>query len=269
MTNSRGLWIASSILLVLVLVNSYYIYDLNGQVTGLRDEIRGTSRPIAASAAGQNEAQGSSFSITAKRIPIVAVSEDESGVMGELNLRLMPGSNDILINTNPFLEPDVQYAVKKAVAYAESRQPGYKFDKDFVFNFSSTGALLIGGGSAGAAAAILTVAVLEDRKIKTDTAITGSINEDGTIGEVGGILEKTKAVSEAGYKNFLIPRGQSRITYYEKQVQRRSTDLGFDVFRSTYVPKTLNLSRVAKEELGLNVVEVSNVDEALPYFIEK
>jgi hypothetical protein len=35
------------------------------------------------------------------------------------------------------------------------------------------------------------------------------------------------------------------------------------------VPKTLNLSRVAKEELGLNVVEVSNVDEALPYFIEE
>jgi len=35
------------------------------------------------------------------------------------------------------------------------------------------------------------------------------------------------------------------------------------------VPKTLNLSRVAKEELGLNVVEVSNVDEALHYFIEE
>jgi len=35
------------------------------------------------------------------------------------------------------------------------------------------------------------------------------------------------------------------------------------------VPKTLNLSRVAKEELGLNVVEVYNVDEALPYFIEE
>ena len=136
---------------------------------------------------------------------------DESGVMGELNLRLMPDSNDILIKTNPFLEPDVQYAVKKAVAYSESRQSSYKFDKDFVFNFSSTGALFIGGGSAGAAAAILTITVLEDRKLKTDTAITGSINEDGTIGEVGGILEKTKAVSEAGYKNFLICRIEAEL----------------------------------------------------------
>jgi hypothetical protein len=35
------------------------------------------------------------------------------------------------------------------------------------------------------------------------------------------------------------------------------------------VPKTLNLSRVAKEELRLNIVEVSTVNEALPYFIEE
>ena len=38
--------------------------------------------------------------------------------------------------------------------------------------------------------------------------------------------------------------------------------------RSKYVPKTLNISQAAKEELGLNVVEVSNIDKALPYFFE-
>jgi predicted S18 family serine protease len=268
MTNNRGLWIVSSILLILLLVNSYYIYDLNRQVSTLRDEIRDISRPIVPSVSGQNELHRSSFSIAEKGIPIVAVSNDESGVMSEMNLRLIPGSNDILINTNPFLEPDVQYAVKTAVTYPESRDPNYKFDKDFVFNFTSTKAQLIGGESAGAAAAIVTIAALENKELKNDAVITGTINEDGTIGEIGGVLEKTKAVDDAGYKYFLIPEGQSNITYYERQVQRQSTDLGFDILRSKYVPKTLNLAKAAKDELGLNIIEVSNVDEALPYFIE-
>jgi predicted S18 family serine protease len=75
-------------------------------------------------------------------------------------------------------------------------------------------------------------------------------------------------VSDAGYKYFLIPQGQADVIYYERQVERRSTDLGFDIMRSKYVPRTLNISQAAFEELGLNVIEVSNIDEALPYFFE-
>jgi hypothetical protein len=51
-------------------------------------------------------------------------------------------------------------------------------------------------------------------------------------------------------------------------VQRRSTDLGFDILRSKYIPRSLDLSKAAKDEWGLNIVEVSDVDDALPYFIE-
>lgn len=98
--------------------------------------------------------------------------------------------------------------------------------------------------------------------------ITGTINEDGSVGRIGGVLEKTKAVSASGYKNFLIPMGQSDITYYERQIQRRPIDSGIDVLISEYVPKTLDLSETAKDELGLNIIEVSDVEEALPYFIE-
>lgn len=90
--------------------------------------------------------------------------------------------------------------------------------------------------------------------------------QDGYIGQIGSVLEKTKAVSDAGYKNVLIPMSQADITYYERKVERRSSDLGFDIMRSRYVPRTLNLIQAAKEVLGLNVIEVSSIDEALPYF---
>lgn len=232
----------------------------------MNEEVRELSSPLGLSVPSQSNLPGASITIAQKSIPIVAATDDEIRVMGRMNLRLISGSNDILINTNPFSEPDVQYAVKKAVGVAQSRHPGSRRDMDFVFNFTSTRAQLIGGESAGAAAAILTIAALGDKDIKEDAVITGTINEDGSIGHIGSVLEKTKAVSYAGYKIFLIPRGQANITYYERQVERRSTDLGFDIMRSRYVPKTLNISQAAKEELGLNVIEVSNIDEVLPYF---
>lgn len=263
MADNKGLWL----LFALLLVNSYFIYDLNEQISELDREI---SRPQDAPVFDRNGQQNFSFAIAERSIPIVAVAGDDRGVVGELNLRLIPGNNDILINANPFLEPDVQYAIKKAVTYAESRDPDYKFDKDFVFNFnfSSPRADLIGGESAGAAAAILTIAALEGKDLKDDAVITGTIDEDGSVGRVGGVLEKTKAVSASGYKNFLIPTGQSNITYYERQVQRRPIDSGVDILISEYVPKTLDLSQAANDKLGLNIIEVLDLEEALPYFIE-
>lgn len=267
MANNRGLWIFSGVLLVLLLVNSYYIYSLSERISSLDDAVK--SMPARDAVSMQGVPRVSDFSIVEKSIPIVAVSNDESGIVDEMNLKLIPGSNDILINTNPFLEPDVQYAVKTAVTYAISRAPGYSFDKDFIFNFSSTDAQLIGGESAGAATAILAIAGLENKELKKDSVITGTINEDGSIGEIGGVLEKAKAVADAGYRYFLVPDGQSEITYYERQVERQSTDMGFDILRSRYVPKTLDLAEAAKDEWGINIIEVSSIDEALPYFVDE
>jgi predicted S18 family serine protease len=261
---SKLLWVFTIILLILFLINSYYISNLNDQVVQLKQAVKELPRIEAPST--QNKAK-SSFVIAKKDMPIVAVSNDKEGMVNKMELKLIPGNNDILINTNPYLEPDVQYAVKTAVKYAISRTPNYQNDKDFIFDFDAAKVQLIGGESAGAAATILVIADLENKRIKKDAVITGTINPDGTIGKVGSVLEKTKAVSDAGYKYFLVPEGQSNLTYYERQLQRQSTDFGFDILESKYVPKTLNLAKAAKDAWGLNVVEVKTIDQALPYFI--
>ena len=118
MNNGRRLWIAIGILLLLSLANSYYIYSLNEGLSTLKDEVRELSSPLRLSVRSQSDPPGGSITIAQKSMPIVAVTDDEMGVMGRINLRLIPGSNDILINTNPFSEPDVQYAVKMALAIA-------------------------------------------------------------------------------------------------------------------------------------------------------
>lgn len=200
-----------------------------------------------------------------KKISIVAVSNKGDGVVGKLNLRLIPGNNNVLIDTNPFSEPDIQYSVNKAVTVAKLRT-NYNYDKDFIFNYDIQPSDLIGGGSAGAATTILTIAALEGKDIKDNVIISGTINDDGTIGPVAGLLEKAKAVSDAGYKKFLIPKGQSTITFFEKQVSKKSTG-GFEILSTHLVPTKVNLNDLAGK-WGLEIIEVSNIDEALSYFIE-
>ena len=201
-------------------------------------------------------------------IPIVAVTNDGRGVVGYLHLKLVPGNGEILVNANPFVEPDIQYSLQKAVNYAKQYTHLEHSSMDFIFSYNISGAQLIGGESAGAASTILAIATLLNKSIKKDAVITGVIYPDGTIGRVGGIMEKAYAVAKAGYKYFLIPKGQSRIVYYEKVTKKEPLGYGFYLYNTYYVPHVIDLKEVAKKEWNLTVVEVSNIQEALPYFID-
>ena len=85
----------------------------------------------------------------------------------------------------------------------------HKLDYDFPFAVDIESGD-IGGPSAGLA---FTLGVLDEltpgeltggRKV----AVTGTINEDGTVGDVGGVSQKTAAVIRTGAKYFLVPPGE-------------------------------------------------------------
>ena len=107
-----------------------------------------------------------------------------------------------------------------------------------------------------------------NKNIRRGVVITGTINPDGSIGKVAGILEKAKAVADSGYKTFLVPKGQSKINYYEKVVEKQPTVFGFTLLNTRYVRRTIDLKDVAEKEWGLDVEEVSNIDEAMQYVFE-
>jgi len=204
--------------------------------------------------------------ITTRTIPIVAVSSDGKGVIGKLEVKLIPGNNNVFIETNPFSQEDLQYSLNKAVLVAKLKVKNYKYDKDFVFSYH-TDANVIGGESAGAAATIAIIAALTNSKLKNDCVITGTIEPDGTIGKVAGLIEKAFAVAKANYSCFLIPYGQSKIRYYEKVVKPINIVRGFTILNTYYEPKEINLIEIAKKEWNLTVIEVKTIDEALKYFI--
>ena len=206
-------------------------------------------------------------SVVERSVPVVAVTTDGKGVVGTMTVKLIPGNNNVLLDTNPFAETDLQYSANVAIAVAKQLAKNYAYDRDFIISFD-VDSQLIGGESAGAAMTIAAFAAMENRKIRDDVAITGTINPDGRIGKVGGVLEKAKAAADAGYSIFLVPKGQSKLTYYEERVEKEPFGFGIYIYNRYYVPKTVDLKKMAKEEWGMDVIEVENINEAIKHMVE-
>jgi len=66
----------------------------------------------------------------------------------------------------------------------------------------------IDGPSAGGLTTVGVLAAILGHDVRTDAAMTGTINPDGTIGPVGGIPQKLEGAAEANKKLVLVPASQ-------------------------------------------------------------
>lgn len=199
-------------------------------------------------------------------VPIVAVTSAGKGVLNRGDVEIRSGQGRVLIDTNPFVEPDTQQSLEIAKSVAEKYTRMSLRSMDAIYSVSRTDAKLVGGPSAGAAFTVATIAAIEGKKIRDDAAITGTISPDGTIGQIGGVVEKLTAAAENGKRLFLVPRGQGTATYYEQRVQREQR--GFiTIERINYVPKTLDLNAFA-QQWETEVREVGTIAEAVGLMVE-
>ena len=200
-------------------------------------------------------------------VPIVAVTASgDKGVLSNAVVEISPGKGRLLLNTNPFVEPDTQQSIETAKTIAEQFTKHSLADRDVIYSIENSEAKLVGGPSAGASFAVATIAAIENRQINAETVMTGTIEEDGSIGQIGGVIEKAQAAAEAGKKLFLVPLGQSKIVYYSKETTQEKRG-NFTIQRTRYVPKTLDLNEYALEQWGIQVKEVKNIQEAVDLMI--
>jgi len=120
------------------------------------------------------------------------------------------GSGNIFIATYPLTQVDTQISTRfaKEIACKHSKEDCSTYDFFYTIRADSP---IIGGPSAGAAIAVLTLAELEGLQIQKNTAITGTINSGGFIGPVGGVVEKIDVAANQGILRVLVPKGE-RIT---------------------------------------------------------
>lgn len=188
-----------------------------------------------------------------------AVGETKNGYFGvitHINVTMMNGSGNVYFSASPLTQIDMQGSAKLAVDVACALAGVDESKYDFLFYVHSDSPI-VGGPSAGATMTVATLALIENMKLNDSVAMTGMINPDGSIGPVGGILEKGEAVAKAGKKLFLIPKGQM-IEYETKYVRQG----GWIIARNVPV----NVSEELYQKYGLIVKEVDDINQAFYYF---
>ncbi len=216
---------------------------------------------------------------TPYHLKLLAVQEEGPqkyiGSDADLYLELKEGSGRVFLETFPLTKMDTQISTRFAKEIACKH---FKLDcnqYDFIFTIKAK-SNIIGGPSAGAAIAALTTIAVLDLDYNKDITITGTINSGGTIGQVGGVKEKLIAASQAGLKKVLIAKGsgQSGLTEKEETEKKETVTKKNETKDNQSGTKTkteietakelpLNLVQFAKENLSLEVVEVSDLDQVL------
>jgi len=196
-------------------------------------------------------------------IEIPAVDSNGNGVSTNLIVEVLPGSGRTLVDIDNLLfwadtQSSIRMAKDVAVNYTKMDLGKY----DIIYHVDAN-ASIIGGPSAGAAITIATVAALQDKRLKNNVMITGSINHDGTIGPVGEITGKAKVAKEKNATLFLVPLLQSREVTYEER--KYCKNFGFTEFCTIeQIPVQINV----QETIGIQIREVGSIEEALKYFYE-
>ncbi len=180
------------------------------------------------------------------RMKLLAVTETPYGMRGsiaDLELTITLGSGRVFIDSFPLTKLDTQVSTRfaKEVACNYLKLDCSRVDFFYVIRAKSP---IVGGPSAGAAITLLTIALLNNTKLREDMAITGTINSGGFIGPVGGLPAKIRAAKEAGFKIVLIPPGQMI-------VNESNT--------------TIDLRKLASY-LGIKIIPVSHISQVLAYF---
>jgi uncharacterized protein len=194
---------------------------------------------------------------------VTSTSGRYEGEILRVYARFVEGTGKVFIATSPKIGIELQSSAETAFEIAK-QVSNIKVDNfDCMLTVTANKSIdVVDGPSAGAAITVLLSFMLLGEAPQRDVVITGAIQSDGTIGKVGGIIEKAIAAAENGAKVFLVPKGQSTVTIYVEEVTRIGPLRIIE-----YKPENVNVQEYLEEQgYSIEVIEVSNIFEALKYF---
>lgn len=186
------------------------------------------------------------------------------GTIMKITVEIRDGSGLVLVNTAIPTGVDFQTSAKTAVIVAQKITNIDLSKKDVIFSISSENnqeLQAVDGGSAGGAMTVLLASEILKKPLNDKVLMTGTIQDDGTIGEIGGAAEKADAAGKYGAKIFLVPQGQAMV---EIQSCNEKTE-GVFTYRSC-TSQEQPLSPITEKQYGMKVIEISNIEQALSYF---
>lgn len=198
------------------------------------------------------------------KIKLVAVSGEGEGILSDLEVEVVPGKGRILLTAEPLTGVNTQNSERIAAEIASRITKTSLENKDVIFTIHSE-ATIVDGPSAGAAMTVATISAITGNAFRNDIMLTGTMEEDGTVGQVGGILKKAKAVTDAGAGQFLIPKGQRTQTEYVKKTESPAPG----IYIETLQPISIDVVDYAKSKWDLDVREVVSINEVVELMFAK
>jgi len=187
-----------------------------------------------------------------------------AGTVMNIEVSIHEGTGLILVNTAIPTGVDFQSSSKIAVGVAEDYLQTDLSNTDIIFSITSDkneDLQAVDGQSAGAAMTVLLISSLQDKKLNDNVIMTGTINPDMSIGDVGGIPEKADASGKSKANIFLVPSKQG-IIFVEECNESKTGNFVYRSCSSEAKP----LSPITEEKYGMKTIEVSNIGDALLYF---
>ncbi len=186
------------------------------------------------------------------------------GTTMKITVDIKDGTGLVLVNTVVPTGVDFQTSSKTAVFVAQQYTKTNLSGKDIIFSISSENEnelQAVDGPSAGMAMTVLLVKELERKPISESVLLTGTIQEDGSMGPVGGIAEKADVAGKSGAKFFIVPKGQA-ITYVQECQEKKEGPI---LYRNC-TSEAKDLSLILEEKYGMKVVEAMDLSSVLKYF---
>ena len=161
---------------------------------------------------------------------VPAVIGDGGGIVN-VTVSVVPGEGNVYVSISPRTGPSTQDSIEDAVSYAYMIT-GQRKNCDVIVNFDDGAASFVEGPSAGTALAVMTYAALENKTLREDTVITGTVDPVGNVGPVGGLYEKAKGAASIGADYFITPVEN----FYEMLLLKNvEEDYGIEVIEAKYV----------------------------------
>jgi len=163
------------------------------------------------------------------------------GVASYVTVWAEPGEGRVFVDTYPLTQIDTQGSVRLA-AEAAASLIGKDLSKVDIYAVIRSDSAVIGGPSAGGTLSVAILASLLNKTVDPKVVMTGTINPDGTIGPIGGVLQKAEAAHSVGATRFLVPRGQTVAT--ETPTSGKIVDV------ADYAMKNWNLTLTQVDDLA-------------------
>jgi predicted ATP-dependent protease len=103
---------------------------------------------------------------------------------------------------------------------------------------------------------LLAISALENKPLHEDVTLTGTIDQDGNVGVIGGVVEKARAARDSGKSVILLPRANANLLQYTQQTREY---YGFNVIRQ--VPKSVDAKTYVEANIGVKVQYVDTIDD--------